>query len=90
MVERRIIQLTKPKGLQQYLLTLPKDYARELIDRKIRSLIIAYGYGLVAFPNEGERSEAGLLEFLKAHQKLKHFLLEPAKSRRSLEKTRND
>ncbi len=75
IVERKIIQLTKPNGLRQYLLTLPKDYARDLVDRNIRSLIVISDYGLAAFPNEGEDSEAGLLEFLKAHPKLKRFFV---------------
>jgi hypothetical protein len=73
IVERRIIQITKPEGVKQYLLTLPKDFASTLVDKNVRSLIVAFDYGLVAFPNEGKRSEAGLLEFLKAHSKLKRF-----------------
>jgi len=73
MVERRIIQIRKPGGLTQYLLTLPKDYASGLVEAKIRSLIVVFDYALAAFPNEGERSEAGLLEFLEAHQKFREF-----------------
>jgi hypothetical protein len=79
IVERKIIQITKPEGLKQYLLTLPKDYATSLVDRNIRSLIVVFDYGLAAFPSEGERSEEGLLEFLLAHPRLEQFFVKSVK-----------
>ena len=78
IVERRIIEVTKPGGLKQYLLTVPIEYARDLAVRNIRSLIVAYDFGLVAFPNQDERSEAGLLEFLEVHSKFQRFFTKPA------------
>jgi len=77
IVQRKIIEVTKPGGLKQYLLTVPKEYAEDLADRSIRSLIVAFDFGLVAFPNQDERSEAGLLEFLAVHSKFRRFFEKP-------------
>lgn len=79
IVERRIMQITKPGGLKQYLLTLPKNYAENLVSRNIQSLIVAFDFGLVAFPKENARSEAGLLEFLAADSRFKRFFAKPAR-----------
>lgn len=84
IVKRKIIQITKPKGLKQYLLTLPKDFAQNLVEKNILSLIVIFNYGLAVFPNEGKKSEICLLEFLSAHPKLKQFFLKPTKHPRGL------
>ena len=81
IVERKIMKASKPSGLKQYLITLPKDYAQSIIDEGIHSLIIIYDYGLVAFPNHGKRTEIGLLEFLKAHPNLMQFFMKSNKRR---------
>lgn len=70
IVERAIIVATKPSGLKQYMITLPKEYAQRLEVEGIRKLIIVYNRGLAAFPDMGPNTEAAVLEFLKAHPDL--------------------
>ena len=73
IVQRKIIEITKPSGLKQYLMTLPKDYAKDLVSRDVRSLVVAFNFGFVAFPNGDDRSWDGLLEFLAAHHRFREF-----------------
>lgn len=70
IVERAIIVATKPSGLKQYTITLPKEYAERLELEGIRKLLIVYNRGLAAFPDMGPDTEAAVLEFLKAHPDL--------------------
>jgi hypothetical protein len=76
VITRKIIVLRKPGGLKQYILTLPKEYAEELEEKGIDTLLIAFNKGLCAFPKIPGFTEKAILTFLSEHPKLKQLFEE--------------
>lgn len=79
-MEHSIIVMTKPDGLKQYIMTLPKEYAARLDSEGIHKLLIVYNDGLAAFPNIGEKSEKAILAFLNAHPDLMKAFVGPGET----------
>jgi len=73
IVERKIQKSTKTMeagDYTQYTITLPKEYGEQLEKKGIGSLLIAYNYGLGAFPKQGTLTEKALLTFMQKHPEL--------------------
>ena len=70
IVERKILVSTKPGGLKQYLITLPKEYAKKLEEEGIDTLFIVFNKGLGAFPKIPGFTEEALMTFLSKHSEL--------------------
>jgi hypothetical protein len=76
---RKVIELRKPNGSIQYLLTLPKEYAEKLKNRSIHELLVIFNYGLGAFPKDN-MTERALLAFMMKHSDIQELF---ARERRS-------
>lgn len=71
--EHKIVEMRKPDGSTQYVITLPKEYAKQLKAQGVDSLFLIYNYGLGAFPKNGKLTEQALLTFLKKHSELQQL-----------------
>ncbi|MDI6813844.1 MAG: hypothetical protein QMD10_09935 [Desulfitobacteriaceae bacterium] len=76
VVERKILVSTKPSGLKQYLITLPKEYAEQLEEDGVDTLFIAFNRGLGAFPKIHGFTEEALITFLSKHPELMRLFSE--------------
>lgn len=79
IVEHRIVEMRKPDGTTQYIITLPKEYAQTLKAKGIDSLFLVFNYGLGAFPKHGKLTEQALLTFLQKHPELARLFGETSK-----------
>jgi hypothetical protein len=70
IVEHKIITMRKRDGSTQYTLTLPKEFAEELIKEGIKSLYIIFDRGLGAFPKIPGFTEKALTTFMQEHSEL--------------------
>jgi len=82
IVEHRIVEMRKPDGSTQYIITLPKEYAQQLKAKGIDSLFIVFNYGLGAFPKHERLTEPALLTFLQKHPELQKLFSETAQQTR--------
>ena len=76
IVERKILVSTKPGGLKQYTITLPKEYAKALEKEGVDTLFIAFNRGLGAFPKIPGFTEKALMAFLSKHPELTRLFAE--------------
>jgi hypothetical protein len=76
IVERKIVEMRKPDGSTQYIITLPKEYGETLKAEGIDSLFIVFNYGLGAFPKHAHLTEQALLTFLQKHPELQRLFSE--------------
>jgi hypothetical protein len=60
-------------GYAQYVLTLPKEFAKRLKAKGIHNLYIIYDNALMAFP-AGQITEQEIIAFLKAHPEIEKLL----------------
>jgi hypothetical protein len=79
IVEHKIVEMHKPDGSTQYIITLPKQYAQTLKAKGVDSLFIIFNYGLGAFPKHNQLTEKALLTFLQKHPELQRLFSETAK-----------
>jgi len=80
IVEHKIVEMRKPDGSRQYIITLPKEYAENLKRKGINSLFLIFNYGLGAFPKHPKLTEKALLTFLKKHPELAQLFAETKES----------
>ena len=80
IVEHKIVEMRKPDGSRQYIITLPKEYAENLKRKGINSLFLIFNYGLGAFPKHPKLTEKALLTFLKKHPELAQLFAEAKES----------
>jgi hypothetical protein len=76
IVEHKIINLRKPDGSTQYMLTLPKEYADALAKEGVDSLFIVFNRGLAAFPKIPGFTEKALTVFMQEHSELQKLFSE--------------
>jgi hypothetical protein len=76
IVERKILVSTKPSGLKQYVITLPKEYAERLETEGVDTLFIAFNRGLGVFPKIEGFTEEALMTFLSKHPELTRLFSE--------------
>jgi len=67
---------TKPSGLKQYMVTLPKEYAKKLDEEGVNTLFMAFNKGLGAFPKIPGFTEEALVTFLSKHPELTRLFSE--------------
>jgi hypothetical protein len=70
IVEHKIVEMKKPDGSSQFIMTLPKEYGRNLKAKGVNSLFIIFDYGLGAFPKHKDLTERSLLIFMQQHSDL--------------------
>jgi hypothetical protein len=81
IVERKIVEMKKPDGSSQYIITLPKEYGANLKNKGVNSLLIIFNYGLGAFPKQPELTEKALLTFMQKHPELHKLFTEATKQK---------
>ena len=84
--KRKIIEIKRANGSNQYLMTIPKEYAVNLKNQGINTLLIVYDYGIGLFPKD-DLAEDSLLLLLSKHKDIRKIFAKPIKQPVKVENT---